>query len=226
MMPNYLFSQELKTPYEELIGKGNPELFGQGYELRKEAHLAFLAMKEEAAKSDILLKAVSSYRSYASQKRIWERKFKSYISKGLSPLNSIDKIIKYSTIPGTSRHHWGTDIDIVDGNFIDTPNLLSEQNFYEGAPFYNLKIWLEEYSEKFGFYLVYNNNPKRKGFKYEPWHFSYKALSMNYLEEYRNLDILKVLQSENFEGSEYFSLEFMNTYIKENIMDINPNLVS
>ena len=27
---------------------------------------------------------------------------------------AIDKIIEYSTLPGTSRHHWGTDIDIID----------------------------------------------------------------------------------------------------------------
>ena len=27
-------------------------------------------------------------------------------------IDAINEIIRFSTIPGTSRHHWGTDIDI------------------------------------------------------------------------------------------------------------------
>ena len=37
----------------------------------------------------------------------------------LEPKKAISEIIRFSTVPGTSRHHWGTDIDIIDGNFPD-----------------------------------------------------------------------------------------------------------
>ena len=213
-------------PYDELIGKGSPELFGDGYLMRKEAYTAFIEMQEAAKKEKLQIHVVSSYRSYDHQKRIWERKYKKYTASGLSPMDSMKKIIEYSTIPGTSRHHWGTDIDIVDGRFLDTPNILSAKHFEEGQPFYELGQWLTENAESFGFHLVYNNEPSRKGFKYEPWHFSYKPLSYEYLKEYRELDILKILKLENFEGASYFTESFMSSYIAENILDINPDLLA
>lgn len=225
--PRFAFSQNTNLPYNELIGKGNPTFFGDGnYRIRKEAYDAFIAMQKEALKSGIHIKIVSSYRSYDHQKRIWERKYKKNRNSGLSPIQSIKKIIEYSTIPGTSRHHWGTDIDIVDGNFINTPNLLSEHNFKKGQPFYKLNLWLKEHANSFGFYIVYTKNSERKGFKHEPWHYSYEPLSCQYLKAYRKLDILNILQKEKFAGSEHFTNEFMNSYIKENILDINPELLS
>ena len=37
----------------------------------------------------------------------------------LEPTQAINEIIRFSTIPGTSRHHWGTEIDIIDENYSD-----------------------------------------------------------------------------------------------------------
>ncbi|MBT8272213.1 MAG: M15 family metallopeptidase, partial [Bacteroidia bacterium] len=224
LIPEIVLSRNNKLTYEELIGKGDPTLYGDGYLIRKEVYEAFQSMQADAKKSGIDIRVVSSYRNYDHQKRIWERKYKQNISNGLAPEQSIKKIIEYSTIPGTSRHHWGTDIDIVDGNFMDTPNLLSATNFEKGQPFYDLGVWLTEHSKKFDFYIVYTNEESRKGFKYEPWHFSYRPLSCEYLQQYRELDILKILKNEAFLGTDHFSEKFMNTYISENILDINPEL--
>ncbi len=225
LSPNIILSQNTELPYNELIGKGNPDLFGYDYLLRKEANEAFLDMRYEAEKSDILIEVVSSYRNYEHQRRIWERKFSQYISNGLSPLKSINKIIEYSTIPGTSRHHWGTEIDIVDGNFMNTPNLLSVFNFNNGQPFYNLKIWLEEHAKTFDYYIVYTDEKDRKGFKYEPWHYSFRPLSCDYLKQYRDLDLFEIFKKENFEGAQHITESFMQQYFKENILDINPELL-
>lgn len=226
LSPNFALTKSNKLSFEELIGKGNPLLFGDGeYLLRKEAYLSFLEMQKAANKDGIFIKIVSSYRSYNSQKRIWERKYKKNIASGLTPKQSIKKIIEYSTIPGTSRHHWGTDIDIVDGDFLQTPNLLSESNFKKGQPFYKLGQWLNNNAKDFGFHLVYTNKLDRKGFKFEPWHFTFKPLSVDYLKQYRTLDILDILQKERFHGSEHFTDSFMNSYIEENILDINPELL-
>lgn len=224
--PKVSFGQSSELPYEELIGKGSPELFGDGYQMRKEAYEAFLEMQNAASKENLSIHVVSSYRNYDHQKRIWERKYKKFTGSGLSPIASMKKIIEYSTIPGTSRHHWGTDIDIVDGRFLNTPNILSAKHFQKDQPFYELGQWLDENSETYGFHLVYTNLPDRKGFKYEPWHFSYKPLSFDYLKSYRELDILKILKLENFEGTSHFTEAFMASYIEENILDINPDLLS
>ena len=212
-------------PTEELIGKGNPTLFGEGFSLRKEAHESFLKMKKAATKSGIKIKVVSSYRNYSHQNRIWERKYKKFTSEGLSPIDAIKKIVEYSTIPGTSRHHWGTDLDIVDGAVKQPTSLLVANHFHNNGPFCKLKEWLDEHSETYDFYLVYTDNGNRKGFKYEPWHLSYKPLSFQYLKEYKKLNTLKMLREEKLLGSEHFTEDFIKSYISGNILDINPKLL-
>jgi len=212
-------------PTEELIGKGSPELLGEGFSLRKEAYDSFAKMKKKAADSGIKIKVVSSYRNYDHQNRIWERKYRKFTSEGLSPIQAIQKIVEYSTIPGTSRHHWGTDLDIVDGTVSQPKSLLVAEHFHNNGPFCKLKEWLDEHSESFGFYLVYTDNGNRNGFKYEPWHLSYKPLSFDYLKAYKELDIFKMLQEEKLLGSEYFTDDFIRSYISDNILDINPKLL-
>ena len=97
-----------------LIGKGFPELNKGEIKILQTVNLKFNQMKNAAKKEGINMKIVSGYRSFNRQKLIWNRKFLNNQKQGLNPLENINKIILYSTIPGTSRHHWGTDIDIID----------------------------------------------------------------------------------------------------------------
>ncbi|NQY07107.1 MAG: M15 family metallopeptidase [Flavobacteriaceae bacterium] len=223
--PQFSFSNISEFSNEELIGKGNPEVFGNGYSLRKEAYDAFIKMKAAALKENLPIRVVSSYRTYAHQNRIWERKYKRFTGQGLSPINAIIKIVEYSTIPGTSRHHWATDIDIVLEVQNPPKDVLLAKHFHNNGPFCKLKEWLDEHSESFGFHLVYTDNANRKGFKYEPWHFTYAPLSKKMLEAYRKFDVKTMLQKEKLMGSEHFTTEFIDQYIKENILDINPYLL-
>ena len=78
----------------------------------------------------------------------------------------------------------------------------------------------------FGFYLVYTDNANRKGFKYEPWHYTYKPLSKQYLDDYQKLNLIDILKKEKIIGNEYFTKEFIQNYINGNILDINPKLLS
>ncbi len=225
-IPHLAFGQNnMSISYEELIGKGNPELSGDDFKMRKEVYDAFMNMKAEANKSGISLKVVSSYRSFKHQNSIWERKFKSNASQGLTAENSIKKIIEYSTIPGTSRHHWGTDMDIVDANAKQPKSLLNPINFEENACFGKFKRWMDDNASHFGFYLVYTNDSNRKGFKYEPWHYSYKTLSCEFLLEYKKLKLKEILKKENLMGNEYFNELFLKNYWNEHILDINPQLL-
>ena len=109
--------QELEYSIDELMGKADIDLYGEDINLRKEAHDAFVKMRDAAAKEGIKMQVVSSYRSFYRQASIFEAKYERYTDvDGMEPLPAIDKIIEYSTIPGTSRHHWGTDVDIIDGS--------------------------------------------------------------------------------------------------------------
>src|SRR5690606_10963489 len=223
--PSFNFNFLNEFPEEELIGKGKPALFGDDFKLRNEAFFQLNQMRIAAKESGFNIHVISSYRSYIHQNGIWERKYKSYRSQGLSHQKTIEKIIEYSTIPGTSRHHWGTDLDIIDSTRGIPSNPLSEVHFNEGGRMHKFKIWLDENAEKFGFYLVYTNVTDRKGFAYEPWHFSYKPLSIKMLKAYKELDIKKILQQNKLMGSENFTDEFVEKYKRENILDINPDLL-
>ena len=211
----------------QLIGKGNPDIVGDSYttKMHRETAVAFQKMKTAAAQHSIDIELVSSYRSFQRQKEIFEGKFQRFTAQGLAPEAAIEKIIEYSTIPGTSRHHWGTDIDIIDRSASRPDSVLQPQHFHGEGPFCKLKEWLDENSESFGFFEVYTDALNRKGFKYEPWHFSYAPVSIPMLKEYRNLDIKAILQKEKIKGSEYFTDAFMSKYISENILDINPKLL-
>ena len=211
--------------YQELIGKGNPELYGNGYKIRRVAHLAFEKMVSAAKNSGIEIQSVSSYRSFKRQNQIWERKFLTNQQKGLSPINNLKKIIEYSTIPGTSRHHWGTDLDLIDISVNRPARVLQPKHFNDGGCFRNFKLWMDQHANSYGFHLVYTDTKDRKGFKYEPWHYSYKPLSSEYLKAYRKLDLNTLINSENIKGNQYFTKKFIADYIEHNILDINPALL-
>ena len=208
----------------DLIGKGNPTMVGKDYKLLPEVAKQFELMKSEAQKAGFKIHVVSSYRNYTYQNGIWERKYKANQAKKIAAKQNIDKIIEYSTIPGTSRHHWGTDLDIIHSVNGIPNDPLNEKHFNKGGSMEKFKEWLDQNSEKFGFYLVYTNNPKRKGFKYEPWHFTYKPLSQKMLQQYNKLDINTILKNEKLIGSQYFTPEFIDQYKEEQILDINTTI--
>lgn len=212
---------------DELLGKGAPLLTKtSAYRLRPEAAVAYEEMKSAALKEGIKFQVVSSYRDYNHQNRIWERKYKSFRESGLNPTAAIEKIIEYSTIPGTSRHHWGTDIDIVDATPKVSGGLLVPSKFHGNGPFCKFKEWMDKNANTYGFYLVYTDDKNRKGFNYEPWHYSFKSLSLDYLNKYQELDIKSKLESAKLLGSEHFTESFIDRYLQDNVMDINPTLRS
>ncbi|MET1257689.1 M15 family metallopeptidase [Flagellimonas sp. DF-77] len=224
--PYPAFAQEVEYSVLELMGKVDIELFGSDINLRQEPYEAFLKMKKAAYNDGFDIKIVSSYRNFYRQQAIWERKYLQYTDvDGMAPMEAITKIIEYSTIPGTSRHHWGTEIDIIDGYRKTTGDVLLAEKFEGEGPFSGLKQWMDENSEDFGFYLVYTDNYFRKGFKYEPWHYSYAPNSIPMLEQFRKKNIFKLIQNEEFEGVEHFTTSFLKTYIHDNILDINPALL-
>ena len=226
ILPHFTFANTTEYSILELMGKEEIDLYGEGIDLRKEAHDAFVEMKKAAYKDGIDIKIVSSFRDFYRQEAIWEGKYQRYTEEdGMEPMEAIDKIIEYSTIPGTSRHHWGTDIDIIDGHRKTEGDVLVPGKFGAGGPFEDLKKWMDSNSKKYGFYLVYTDVPKRRGFKYEPWHFSYAPLSIPMLTAFRSKNIIKLMEDEEFYGSEHFTNGFLKAYIRDNILDINTDLL-
>ncbi len=141
--------------------------------LNKEAYKAFIKMFNMAKQDGVDLKIISGTRTFYEQKGIWERKWKKY--KNLKPLRRAKKILEYSSMPTTSRHHWGTDIDI---------NNLNNSYFEKGKGKKEYQ-WLLKNANNYGFYQVYTNKKQgRTGYNLEKWHWSYMPLAAMYLRYY------------------------------------------
>lgn len=207
-----------------LLGKKEITASTKEFTLLPQVALAFEKMQAAAKKDSIDLKVVSSYRSYTAQKSIWNRKYKRFISEGLTGPETIKKIIEYSTLPGTSRHHWGTDVDLIEGSKKVEGDVLLEEHFHQGA-YQKLHWWLQKNATCFGFDIVYTKDSLRNGFLYEPWHYSYAPLSKEFLKTYVEKELIyRIKQDSSLLGREFISPEFIEGYFRENILGINPRL--
>lgn len=168
---------------------------------------AFLAMRDSARKDGIRLIITSAFRTFNDQKEIWNTKWKaasySHIKNPTTrDITKINAIMRYSSMPGTSRHHWGTELDFNSCK-------LSYWRSKEGQRAYQ---WLCDNAHKFGFYQPYTADPNRTGYAEEKWHWSYKAMSNKYLDAY-----IKTITAEDitdFRGSHLVdSLNIIQTYV-------------
>jgi len=156
---------------------------------------AFSRMAAEAKKSGFDIYINSALRDFSSQKYIWESKFNGQrLVEGKNLKKTIPderlralKILEYSSMPGTSRHHWGTDVDL--GFTRDVNHMLTNSAYEskEGLRFYN---WMQTHAADFGFCQPYKDSPSKRnpgiryGYNEEKWHWSYMPLSSEYLREY------------------------------------------
>jgi len=174
--------------------------------LQKETLDAFVKMKESAEKDGIKLTIVSGTRNFNSQKSIWERKYNKYKKEGLTDIEIIRKIMIWSSMPSTSRHHWGTDIDIngFDEYFDGKDEKANKE--YE---------WLVNNAPKFDFCQVYTekgDGKRQTGYNEEKWHWSYMPLSSGYLKEYKKLITYKDING--FSASEFAKeLDIIKTFV-------------
>lgn len=147
---------------------------GRNHYLYKDAAQAFATMADDAASSDIRLEALSCARNFNDQQRIWESKWQreDFLEFDSGPERCL-AILEYSSMPGTSRHHWGTEIDIYS---------LNNEMFNEGEG-KRIYDWLTQYAADYGFFQPYTAG-RNKGYEEEKWHWSYYPVSGPMLEQY------------------------------------------
>ena len=178
--------------------------------LRKETYQAFLRMQAKAAEQGIYFRIISGTRNFNHQKRIWEYKW-NVKYKELPPLERAKKILEFSSMPSSSRHHWGTDLDL---------NSLNNGYFKAGKGKLEYD-WLKNNAGEFGFYQVYTSKDDgRKGYNEEKWHWSYLPLASIYLKFYNERIVYNDIQG--FKGSEWSKeLQVMENYVN----GIDPELL-
>lgn len=167
--------------------------------LHKQVVEPFKAMQQAAAKDGFNLQIVSAFRSYERQLGIFNAKLDGQRPvldinncqvdmQSLAIEDQVHAILLYSALPGASRHHWGTDIDVFDPDLLAGEKLQLEPWEYEsGGPLAPLNQWLENHCQEFDFYRPYQTY--QGGIAPEPWHLSYRPLA-EVFEQQMDIDVL------------------------------------
>lgn len=169
--------------------------------LRDEVYDAFKDMWKAARKEGIDLVIISATRNRAYQKGIWNRK---WLTFGGDESDRAQRILQYSSMPGTSRHHWGTDFDLNDLN----------NSYFESGEGLKVYQWLQAHASEYGFYQPYTafNSYRDAGYREEKWHWSYFPLASKFQRAYQQVVEYKDLKG--FMGDEYAEkLEVINNYV-------------
>jgi LAS superfamily LD-carboxypeptidase LdcB len=154
----------------------------------------FRELRAAAAADGFDAAILSGFRSFDKQLSIWNRKARGELAvldssarpldiATLTPRELVFAVLRWSALPGASRHHWGTDIDVYDSaarpDGYEIELIPAE---YEGsgmfAPF---SAWLDARianRSSFGFFRPYDRD--RNGVAPERWHLSYAPLASRF----------------------------------------------
>jgi LAS superfamily LD-carboxypeptidase LdcB len=151
---------------------------------------SLMKMIAAAKKDGIQFQVISASRSFDQQKNIWEKKWLDRKQQFPDEKMRAQNILRYSSMPGTSRHHWGTDFDL---------NSLNPQYFNQGRGKLEYE-WLIKNAKQYGFYQPYSDDEKRTGYQEEKWHWSFFPLSSIYLSTY--IATIKPEDINGFKGAQ------------------------
>jgi D-alanyl-D-alanine carboxypeptidase len=182
MEPEYRFSPQ------ELTGRSRShivELAEPACSLHHAVVAPFLALRAAAATEGIDLLPVSSFRDFTRQLAIWngkcrgERELRDQHGELVSATTLdadalVGTILHWSALPGASRHHWGTDLDVVDAAAMPEgyrPQLVSSEFAPDGM-----------FGKLDGFYRPYTT--WRGGVQPEPWHLSHALVADQALQQF------------------------------------------
>ena len=219
---NYLMGKFNPADHPDFVVIDNKYADRSGLRLRREAYEAFKAMEAAAKAAGLELVIRSATRNFNYQKGIWERKWTGQrrLSSGKNAAEAYPgaeeralAILKYSAMPGTSRHHWGTDIDLNAFN----------NAYFESGKGLAIYQWLSEHAIEYGFCQPYTakGEARPNGYNEEKWHWSYLPIAQP-LTTLAEAELTNEMIS-GFQGAEAASsIDVLNNYI----LGINPLCIS
>ena len=155
------------------------------------AAAAFERLQQRAQAAGWGLSVASGYRSFQRQLAIFNAKAagrravlddagRRLDSSTLSQNDWLHAILRFSALPGTSRHHWGTDFDFWDPSAVqrDYKLRLEASEYQVGGGFSGINEWLNEQiarDDAEGFFRPYSKD--LGGVAPEPWHISFRPVA-------------------------------------------------
>ncbi|KAA8999965.1 M15 family metallopeptidase [Affinibrenneria salicis] len=186
------------------------------HRLQPAAVTAFLALRQAAAAAGFDLQPASTFRDFERQRLIWNGKFRGerpVLDEHSRPLDVLtlhegarcEAILRWSAMPGASRHHWGSDLDIYDPSRLpDGQRLQLEPWEYEDDGYFApLNVWLTQHMADYDFYRPFARD--RGGVAAEPWHISYRPLAREAASRFTPAVLLNAWRDQDVAGSAWLS---------------------
>lgn len=169
----------------QLLGRQQDHLvpLNERHWLHRDVYAPWQALQDAARADGIDLQLASSFRSFERQQAIWngkcrgERPLRNRANQlvsieSLTEQGILEAVLAWSALPGASRHHWGTDLDVyAPAMLAGQPLQLEPWEYQAGGPMAALGDWLDARLGTFGFFRPYRQD--RGGVAIEPWHISH-----------------------------------------------------
>jgi LAS superfamily LD-carboxypeptidase LdcB len=167
---------------------------GLGAPMHRDVVAPFLALRAQAREVGFDLRVLSGFRGFERQLSIWNRKVTGELAVLDSEARPLDvttmsdteivfAILRWSALPGASRHHWGTDLDIYDAAACppDYQVELVPAEVNDAGIFGPMHRWLDRriaagFAQ--GFFRPYDRD--RGGVAPERWHLSHAPTAAAY----------------------------------------------
>ena len=163
--------------------------------IHKHLHHPLKRLIGVAAASGFKLGVASAYRGFERQQWIWDSKVAGRLSvldksecplaiQSLSPSEQVQAILRWSALPGASRHHWGTDFDIYDRGALPAGQPLALTLNEANTVFADFYCWLAEYLAQQNEFVRPYFGVNKGAIACEPWHLSFLPLAKHYEKIY------------------------------------------
>lgn len=199
---------------EELTGQTDKHLVpvpSQSGLMHAQVLPAYCDLRLRAQQAGFQLTVVSGFRSFQQQLQIWNNKFTGlrpildHASRPIDPaiLSEEEKvfaILRWSMLPGASRHHWGTELDVCDYSALPQHYKLQliPEEYDSGGYLADFSSWLDEALSGSGFYRPYRQD--LGGVAREPWHISYKPVADINQSDYNLALLEKTISAADIQG--------------------------
>ena len=202
----------------QLTGQDETALVNyDGYLLNADVVTDWAALQRDAAQAGFDLAIASAYRSFSRQLLIWNEKASGvrpvFDEKGqllsveeMSETDVVFAILRWSALPGGSRHHWGTDIDVYDRSAIaeNYAVQLNDTEVQSGGVFAPLHDWLDARIDKqqsHGFFRPYTTLPltqeiRPTGIAAERWHISHQPSAEQFSQQLTLSALYQVIDAQ------------------------------
>jgi LAS superfamily LD-carboxypeptidase LdcB len=193
--------------------------------VHKDMLMNLIELRDEGRLQGFEMAITSSFRGFEAQLKIWNAKARGerdiLNSNGqklnfadLSKKQLVHAILRWSALPGASRHHWGSDFDVYDLNAMPEGykvQLIPEETEGDGL-FAPMHDWLDEALSNYDFYRPYSQD--NGGIAPERWHLSFAPIS-NQFEKLLTIDLIEsVIKNAEIELKETILEELPEIYTR------------